>query len=64
MEAVEGREHAAERTEEAAIGALGEEAEAEQRAGIDDVRPGALEFRGDRGLERLDLGGVEPASSL
>src|SRR6188768_115042 len=55
MEAVERRQHAAERTEEAAIGALGEQADRQQRAGVEDVRPGARELRRDRGLERLDL---------
>src|SRR5258708_3573075 len=62
---VEGRQHAAKRTQETAIGALGEQPDGQQRAGIEHIRPGAGELRGDRGLERLDLGSgarsVDPA---
>src|ERR1043165_5660213 len=56
MKAIERREHATERTEEAAGGALGEKADREQGADVKHVRPSARKLRRDRSLERLDLG--------
>src|SRR5262245_9966224 len=57
VQPVERGEHTAERTKEAAIGALGEKPDRQERAGIEEIRPGARELRGDRGLEWLDLDG-------
>src|SRR5215468_9324409 len=55
VQPVEGRQHAAEWTQEAAIGALGEQPDPEQHPCIEHMGPGPRELRGDRGLERLDL---------
>src|SRR5262245_27280517 len=55
VQAIQDREDAAERAQEAAIGPLREEPDRQQRAGIEDIWPRARESRRDRGLERLDL---------
>ena len=57
VQPVERRQYSTERAEKAAIGTLGKEPDCQERAGIDEIRPGARELRGDRGLERLDLDG-------
>src|SRR4051794_34314820 len=57
MQPVQESQHATERTEEATIGPFGEQPDGEQGTGIEHKRPGAGEFRDDRGLERFDLGG-------
>ena len=49
------REDAAQRTKKAAIGALCEEPDHQQRACVKDIGPGPREMRGDGGVEGLDL---------
>ena len=46
---------AAQWAQETAIGPLGEQPDCQENAGVEKIRPGARELRGDRGLERLDL---------
>src|SRR5579862_3342427 len=55
MQSAGKRQHAAKRTQEAAIGTLGEEADHKQRACVKDIRPGAGEMRRDGGVERFQL---------
>src|SRR3954468_15290908 len=55
MQSVAKRQESAKRTQKAAKGALGEEADRKQRAGVEDIRPGADEMRRDGGVERFSL---------
>src|SRR5262249_19090854 len=56
VQSVAKRQDAAKRAQEAAEGALGEEADHKQRAGVEDIRPCADEMRRDGGVKRFYLG--------
>ncbi len=60
MQSVGERQDAAKRTQKAAIGTLGEQANHKQRARVKDIRPRAGEMRRDGGVERFHLRDARP----
>ena len=60
MQSVGERQDATKRTQKAAIGTLGEEANHKHRARVKDIRPGAGEMRRDGGIERFYLRDARP----